>query len=341
MVILAKKKEHIFLELFKCIDKELIRSIFKENISLLTIKTISGLYYGYLYYYYALQEFDNVKIAFVGYDILFPVGLSLALESKGIKTIGTQERLMTHFVNEDCYILDTQFTISNYVSSLMQSKPASFFIKNYIPIGLIRSDKLIKSEPKENTIRKRILIFDYHVENNFNFQISSPVLNWSNDLFFRKELIKLAKDFKDYDFIVRGKNIEWTRIPYFKNIIDQWKNAPNITIDADYSEFYRSYNLCNKSDLIIARQTSIADECISKGYDVIIHDYGINYDCFASSYYPKIPGINFCHSYKELKEYLNTQFSNNNKTSASKLSLPPNLNIFATMNHFGNIHCCI
>ena len=95
---LAKKKEHIILELFKCIDKELIRSIFKENISLLTIKTISGLYYGYLYYYYALQEFDNVKIAFVGYDILFPVGLSLALESKGIKTIGTQERLMTHFV---------------------------------------------------------------------------------------------------------------------------------------------------------------------------------------------------------------------------------------------------
>ena len=27
---LAKKKEHIFLELFKCIDKELIKSIFKE-----------------------------------------------------------------------------------------------------------------------------------------------------------------------------------------------------------------------------------------------------------------------------------------------------------------------
>ncbi len=142
------------------------------------------------------------------------------------------------------------------------------------------------------------------MENNFNYQISSPILNWSNDLFFRKELIKLAKDFKDYDFIVRGKNIEWTRIPYFKDILEQWNNTPNITIDADYSEFYRSYNLCNKSDLIIARQTTIADECISKGYDVIIHDYGINYDCFASSYYPKIPGINFCHSYKELKEYM-------------------------------------
>ena len=62
--------------------------------------------------------------------------------------------------------------------------------------------------------------------------------------------------------------------------------------------------LINKSDLIIARQTTIADECISKGYDVIIHDYGINYDCFASSYYPKIPGINFCHSYKQLKAHM-------------------------------------
>ena len=29
---LTKKKENIFLELFKCIDKELIRSIFKEKI---------------------------------------------------------------------------------------------------------------------------------------------------------------------------------------------------------------------------------------------------------------------------------------------------------------------
>ena len=142
------------------------------------------------------------------------------------------------------------------------------------------------------------------MENNFNFQISSPILNWSNDLFFRKEVIKIAKDFSDYDFIVRGKNIEWTNISYFNDILDEWNNTPNITIDADYSEFYRSYNLCNESDLIIARYTSIADECISKGYDVIIHDYGINYDCFASSYYPKIPGINFCHSYKELKEYM-------------------------------------
>jgi len=301
--VLVKSKNIIF-KIIDCIHKSLIISIIKLQISLRSLYYMANFYYSYKYFDSALEDFENVKIALVGYDILFPLPLSLALEKRGIKTLAIQERFILPFYNNYAYLMDTQLTASNYISSLMQSKPASFFIKNYKPIGLIRSDKLIKSEPKDNSIRKRIIIFDYHVENNFNYQISQHIANWKNDLFFRKELIKLAKDFKDYDFIVRGKNVEWTRIPYFKNILEQWNNTPNISIDVDYSEFYWSYELCNNSDLIIARHTSIADECISKGFEVIIHDYGINYDCFVSSYYPKIPGINFCHSYKELKEYM-------------------------------------
>jgi hypothetical protein len=238
----------------------------------------------------------------VGYDILFPIPLSLALESKGVKTIAIQERFVTPCLNNFSYILDTQLTASNYISSILKNKSEMYYVKNYLPTGLIRSDKLIKPNSKETKFkRKKIIVFDHHVENNYKVQISQPVLNWPNDLFFRKEIIKIANDFKEYDFIVRGKDIEWTNIAYFNDILDEWNNTPNIMIDSDYSQFYRSYKLCNNSDLIIARYTSIADECISKGYDVIIHDYGINYDRFISNYYPKIPGINFCHSYKELK----------------------------------------
>jgi len=267
---------------------------------------MKDLYYGYLYFCDAVKEFENVKIALVGFDFLFPLPLSLALESRSIKTVAVQERFLAPFFNNVSYVIDIQFTASSYISSLLQSKQDYFSVSKCIPTGLVRSDKIIKSKTKikNKSSRKQVLVFDYHVENNFNSQISQPVLNWANDLFFRKEIIKIANDFKEYDFIVRGKDIEWTNISYFNDILDEWNNTPNITIDADNSEFYRAYQLCNKSDLIIARQTSIADECISKGYDVIIHDYGINYDCFASSYYPKIPGINFCHSYKELKEYM-------------------------------------
>jgi len=284
------------------IDKQLIIAFITKKVSLSIILNILNLYFGFLYFESAIKKFSNVKIALVGYDNLFPLGLSLALEARGIKTIAIQERFITPCLNTFSYIMDTQLTASNYITSILKNKSEMYYVNNYLPTGLIRSDKLCNSKPNSNT--KRILVFDYHVENNFNYQISQPVINWANDLFFRKEIIKIAKDFKDYDFIVRGKNIEWTRMPYFKNILEQWNNTPNITIDADYSEFYRSYNLCNKSDLIIARQTSIADECISKGKDVIIHDYGINYDHFMSSVYPKIPGINFCHSYKELKAHM-------------------------------------
>ena len=34
-------------------------------------------------------------------------------------------------------------------------------------------------------------------------------------------------------------------------------------------------------------------------------DYGMNYDSMIHDIYPKIDGINFCHSYKELKAYMN------------------------------------
>jgi len=299
-------KDQIYVNILNCIDKGLIQSIIKSKISLGTIITMKDLYCGYLYFCDAVKEFENVKIALVGFDFLFPLPLSLALESRSIKTVAVQERFLAPFFNNVSYVIDIQFTASSYISSLLQSKQDYFSVSKCIPTGLVRSDKIIKSKTKikNKSSRKQVLVFDYHVENNFNSQISQPVLNWANDLFFRKEIIKIANDFKEYDFIVRGKDIEWTNISYFNDILDEWNNTPNITIDADNSEFYRAYQLCNKSDLIIARQTSIADECISKGYDVIIHDYGINYDCFASSYYPKIPGINFCHSYKELKEYM-------------------------------------
>jgi len=300
---LTRNKEQIYLALFKCIDKELIRFIIKEKISFLTLQIMSILYYAYLYYYYAIQEFNNVKIALVGYDILFPVGLSLALETRGIKTISVQDRFICSFLNDSHYIIDTQFIASNYISSLSQSKQECISVNNYIPTGLIRTDKLKKLKNKSS--RRKVLVFDYHIENDFNYQISDPFINWTNDRFFRKELTKLAKDFKDYDFIIRGKNNEWTKISYFNDILNDWNKIPNISIDSDYSELYHSYKLCNDSDLIIARYSSIADECISKGYDVIIFDYGINYNRLVRDYYPMMDGINFCHSYQEIKAYMN------------------------------------
>jgi len=306
-------KEQIYINILNCIDKAFIKSIIKSKISLVTVLRMASLYYGYLYFSNSIKGFENVKIALVGYDVLLPISLSLALESNGVKTIACQERFVQPFNNKYDYILDTNFVASKYISSIIQQKREnSIYATNTIPMGLLRSDKLFtqKMDTSGESDRKQIIVFDYHVINQYNYQICQPVLNWKNDHYFRKEILKLAKDFKDYDFIVRGKNIEWTNIAYFNDILDQWNNTPNITLDADYSEFYRSYELCNKSDLIIARHTSIADECISKGFEVIIHDYGINYDRYIRNYYPKIPGINFCHSYKELKAHMSSFHKN-------------------------------
>ena len=86
----------------------------------------------------------------MGFDNLFPVALSLALESRGIKTIATQDRFVTPFSNNCCYILDTQLTTSNITTSALQNKPDMYYVREYLPMGLIRSDKLNKPKTNNN-----------------------------------------------------------------------------------------------------------------------------------------------------------------------------------------------
>ena len=47
-------------------------------------------------------------------------------------------------------------------------------------------------------------------------------------------------------------------------------------ISNNYEEFRYSYKLCANADLIIAKHTSLADECLAKGIPVIFHEYTHN-----------------------------------------------------------------
>ena len=51
--------------------------------------------------------------------------------------------------------------------------------------------------------------------------------------------------------------------------------------------------------------SNLVNLLVEQDYDVIIFDYGINYNHLVRDHYPKMDGINFCHSYKELKVYMN------------------------------------
>ena len=286
----------------------LVRNIHKiivlDGSSLRSIIGVGVLYMSYRKYLLAISSLNQTKIALVGYDILFPKGLSLALETRNIRTVATQERFSMPFFNDFSYILDTQFTVSSYVDRVIESKSSHFFVKYCIPVGQTRSDYFFKQD-KKKTIGDsicRLVVFDFHVDPDPLLQKRSPVINWDNDRSFRQDILRLAELYPDAEFVFRGKNDDWLYNSYFKDIVERVNCSQNIQVDSDFDTWGRSYYLASNADLIIAKPTSIAEECISNGYEVLIADYGINYSKHVSGYYPHSDRGNYCHSFAELKD---------------------------------------
>ena len=87
------------------------------------------------------------------------------------------------------------------------------------------------------------------------------------------------------------------------------KKLKNVRVDTKYDENFRSYHLCASADLVIARPTSLAEECVSAGMDVIVLDYGINYQTQVSRWIPELQSYH-CHSFTQLQEMMKTFIKN-------------------------------
>ena len=112
---------------------------FSKKYYLIRFFYIFYIYINFISYKKSLITYKNAKIALVGYDILFPIELSFALEGLGIKTVSTNERMLPSFLNNHSYIIHTQFMVSDYFTKIIDSNP-NYFIKKSISIGDVRSD---------------------------------------------------------------------------------------------------------------------------------------------------------------------------------------------------------
>ena len=80
-----------------------------------------------------------------------------------------------------------------------------------------------------------------------------------------------------YRYMMHSENM--TKIKEKMDKID------NIIIDREYEKSERSYDLAVISDLILAKYTSIGDECLALGIPVIFHDYAVNHNNNFSSFF--------------------------------------------------------
>ena len=82
--------------------------------------------------------------------------------------------------------------------------------------------------------------------------------------------------------------------------MEQINQTENISVDHNYTEFNISYHLCAHADLIIARHTSLGDECLAVGIPVLFHDYLHNSINLISPAFDYLGSNIMIHSYEEL-----------------------------------------
>ena len=134
--------------------------------------------------------------------------------------------------------------------------------------------KEILSEKKEG--KKIIVLLGFAPLQNWYESYTSLQSNWLAEISFLKDAINIAKNLPDAFLIIRYKAFKCPlrSNPYFENIVKEISNIENISISNNYDEPFYSYKLCSQANLIIAKHTSIADECLSKDIPVLFNPYG-------------------------------------------------------------------
>ena len=253
-----------------------------------------------------IKQHKELKIALVDYENLCPKIIILAFMSLNIKTVATQERFASCFANVVDSMVDDYFTASEKINKIIKNKKL-LFIKKLIPVGMYRADKLSRKIKKKNS-KNVIIALGFHTHPTLHESQTSFILNWKASKLFLEEMYRLSHDINNCKIIIRYKHFDGYENSYFKEIIEKINRRKNIKIDIN-NEIEYSYKLCSNADLVIARHTSLADECISRNIPVIFHDYTHNLDRIIKGTFDYDSSEILCKNYLEVlknaKKFLN------------------------------------
>lgn len=269
---------------------------------------LARFYCNFLGYIDWLKHFPQARTALVGYDILMPLDIIMALEAKQIRSVAAQERFILTWYNGFSVNLDTYFCASEVVAETLASSQYNN-INLLLPVGMQRTDwlyekrvsNIISKRDTGQEIKKCIVALNYHSEPDYQENIIQPIINWRANRLFFEDMIRLAKELANIYIIIRGKDDVWCNMPYFSDVVDAIENAPNITINRDYDRQKVSYELCANTNLVIAKHTSLSDECLAIGIPVIFHEYTHNCQEGQTRLFSYLGLDNIVHDYSTLK----------------------------------------
>ncbi|MFC1743997.1 hypothetical protein ACFL35_08385 [Candidatus Riflebacteria bacterium] len=253
-----------------------------------------------------ISHFKNAKIALIWYEVLFCRLLSVALALKGIKTVATQERFLLTWKRDHGLNLDHYFVAGEVVKEQLQSCEDFFSIGNIFPIGLLRSDLIrdksnLPAEDKYLKIKKSyflILALDIPIELTANENRLGWDTQWSNIKRFYRDLIRLSFDFPKAYIVIKGKNTNVLRHPEFSELVNLIENLPNICIETNLA-YYSPYKMATLVDAAVAIHTSLGEEMLARGKQVIFYDF---YAGLPTSFFDYEGAPIFAFNYQQLAD---------------------------------------
>jgi hypothetical protein len=232
--------------------------------------------------YLAAINFEPGAVAVIGYEMLFPRALALALQASDIRTVAIHERMQTAFFKDFNLILDRLLVAGPVVAKQIAQNPLCS-ITHIDCIGLVRSNLFSQRDTRKRE-RPFVLVLDYESPRDW-WGDTDPLVNRATNKAFYLEIIRLALDRPGIDFFIRGKTADWLDNPFFADIAAMIRLMPNLDVDRTYSELNRSYRLATEADCVVAKHTSLGDECLSVGKPVIYHDWSSNSSGYVESFY--------------------------------------------------------
>jgi hypothetical protein len=276
---------------------------------LLGVLLLARLYASFRFYLGQLAPFANLELALIDYEIHCPMGLLLALDARRIKTVAVQERFSgAFFATKGGAILNTYLCASDYAAALLR-KSSAFLADRYLPVGQYRCDNLLEArtlppplillQPKARG-RKIITALGFHTHLSWHKSQSDPLLNWSAHRHFLEDMLRLSREIPDVFVILRFKYVNWVNLPIFTDLIREIESSDNVEISREYDKSFFSYDLCANSDLVIAKHTSLGDECLAVGIPVLFHEYTHNTKRLVADAFDYAPTHAMCFCYEDL-----------------------------------------
>ena len=276
---------------------------------ILGLLILTRLYVRFRYYLKKLEAYPDLKIALIDYEILCPKALLLAFEARKIITVAVQERFCGGFYTSYATtMLSTYLCGSQYVADAMEKAPF-YHVDHYLPVGLYRSDNfaMARQSPPPQILkapiaqgRKIITALGYHTHSDWHNSQPSLHVSWTAHRQFLEEMIRLSREIPNVFIILRFKSVDWVSLPVFADVFREIESSENMTISMDYNKSFFSYDLCAYSHLVIAKHTSLGDECLAAGIPVLFHEYTHNTERLVADAFDYSPAQIMCFNYREL-----------------------------------------